>query len=291
MKTETIIQGKAGEMMGQPYFRLIPEIKTKTVGSFFLLDHIYERSIEPRPVKPLNGSTAHPHRGIITATYLLEGENEHHDSLGNKQIVTSGGLQWMNSGNGIVHDEGMTENLQQYGGKVHLMQFWILLPALNRIQAPSYMALENDKINETIIDNNGSRLRVLIGNYENTNSSIPTLNHEFLYHINLKKGSNFFYTKPEKFELGIFTAKGQLNLNNSQLNESSLLVNKAGEQTYHLKNNTNEEIHIMLFGGLPYTEQFYAQGPFVMGNPEEIKKAYSDFYNNKYGEISYAETD
>ena len=288
MESDILIQPKAGEMMGHPYFRLIPDYNINTVGSFFLLDHIYERNIEPKSTpKSLDGSTAHPHRGIATVTYLLQGENEHQDSIGNKQIVTAGGLQWMNSGKGIIHDEGMTLNMQKSGGKIHLMQFWILLPELNRAQKPTYQSLHNDMIAENIIDTEGSKLRVLIGSYENVRSQIPNFNNEFLYHISIQEKGEFFYTPPANYEIGIFAAKGKLTINKNELEESNLLVNKMEDQTYHLKNETSGSIDIMLFGSSPYTDKYFARGPFVMGDSDEIQMAYNDFYYNKYGEINY----
>src|SRR5882762_5719831 len=86
--------------------RLLPNMYAKAVGPFVFLDHLLPAALSPgEPIKKANGSGAHPHRGIATLTYILNGEADHLDSKGHHAKVNSGGAQWMKAGNGIIHDE------------------------------------------------------------------------------------------------------------------------------------------------------------------------------------------
>jgi redox-sensitive bicupin YhaK (pirin superfamily) len=165
MKNTIQINGQQGRLMGLDYFRMMPHSDLKMVGSFFLLDHFPEQDVTAVSNPAGSNIGAHPHRGITTVTYVISGENEHRDSLGNHAVVNSGGLQWMKAGNGIVHDEGPTEAFLTTGGTVHMMQFWLVLNAEEREDTPDYYPLINENVQEKTIDDNGSKLRVLIGKY------------------------------------------------------------------------------------------------------------------------------
>ena len=281
------IVGQKGRLMGLDYYRMMPISRLRLVGSFFLLDHFPFQEVLANRGSASSNIGAHPHRGITTVTYVIEGENEHRDSLGNHAVVNSGGLQWMKAGRGIVHDEGPTEGFVSKGGAVQMMQFWLVLGAEEREDAPAYYPLQSDQIQEKKLDDMGSKLRVLIGKYCSSTSTVPYKKEQFLYHLSLSPKSEFFYTIPVNTEVAVLTSRGVLDVDGNEVPSSSMLAFDEEGKTLRLANVTNESVDVMLFGGEPLVESIYSQGPFVMGNREGIINAYDDFYAGKYGEVIY----
>src|SRR3954464_15970891 len=113
--------------------RMLPNRYANKVGPFVFLDHAAPVIKE---VIHTDGIGAHPHRGIATLTYVLQGEEEHFDSAGNETMIHSGGAQWMKAGNGIIHDENLNYDSQTGSKFIQGFQFWINLPAKNKAEKP-----------------------------------------------------------------------------------------------------------------------------------------------------------
>jgi redox-sensitive bicupin YhaK (pirin superfamily) len=114
--------------------RTIPVRQLKSVDPFLLLDH-FDFSLAPGE---LGGLAPHPHRGFETVTLMFDGAIEHGDSLGNRDRIESGGVQWMTAGSGIVHEENPDDELRKRGGRVLGIQLWVNLPSAKRMTAPKY---------------------------------------------------------------------------------------------------------------------------------------------------------
>src|ERR1041385_4584673 len=126
--------------------RMLPNRYAEAVGPFVFLDHLMPAKHSPgEPLKEVNGTGAHPHRGIATLTYIFNGEADHHDSYGHHALVHSGGAQWMKAGNGIIHDEAVNVDSQTNDFLTHGMQFWINLPAKNKAEKPEYLPYRKTK--------------------------------------------------------------------------------------------------------------------------------------------------
>lgn len=287
MKNKVKIFGQQGRLMGLDYWRMMPHRDVKMVGSFFLLDHFPEQEVTASSNAAGSNIGKHPHRGITTVTYVIAGENEHRDSLGNHAVVHSGGLQWMKAGSGIVHDEGPTEAFLTTGGKVHMMQFWLVLDASEREDKPDYYPLHSESIQEKVIDDNGSTLRVLIGRYCSLVSEIPYKKEQFLYHLSLEANGEFYYTLPAATEVAVLMSKGEVMVNAEALEQFSIVVFDEEGQTLHIQNPTNKSVDVMLFGGEPFGESIFAQGPFVMGDAQGMQRANEDYFSGKYGTVKY----
>lgn len=270
--------------------RSLPNKHVRSVGPFVFLDHILPVALKPQPARPLNGAMAHPHKGIATVSYSLHGEFTHVDSLGNQGVVSDGGMQWMNAGNGIIHDGDLTTDFQRTGGLVNALQFWINLPSQQKHKPASYIQIDTKDLPELILDNNGGALRVLIGNYHGSVSIIPTFSEQFLFHLNLKAHSTFKLDTIARFEYAAYSANGPIQINGKNLEASSLLVfNSDGDEiTFH--NPGEDEIDVMIFGGEPYNEPIVFGGNFVMNSAEEVQDAYAQYMRNEFGAISYDTT-
>jgi len=107
MKQKTFLKylGEKGQVGSFPIIRSLPNIYAKSIGHFVFLDLIPLKIHLTSALQKAETDNSHPHRGIATFSYVIEGNIEHFDSVGNRGIVKSGGIQWMNAGNGIIHDE------------------------------------------------------------------------------------------------------------------------------------------------------------------------------------------
>ncbi len=265
--------------------RMLPNRHTNIVGPFVFLDYVVP-AIKETINK--NGMGAHPHRGIATLTYILQGEVEHTDSAGNNGKIYSGGAQWMKAGNGIIHDENFNYDSQTDSKYIHGFQFWINLPAKNKAEKPAHISVQANEVPQKILPDKSGWLKVLVGNYEELNSKIPNYSRLFLYHIHLEAGKQFLIQMENKLEVAAFLITDNVMLNETtfQKNEFVEFDRNAGE--IEIKSTSEGSADIILFGGEEYTDPIVAEGPFVMNNQAEIIDAYRDFYAGKYGKIIQA---
>lgn len=265
--------------------RLVSNNYTIHVGHFIFLDYIPPFMI---PARQLNADAAHPHRGIATLTYILNGEAEHYDSRGHKGIVHSGGVQWMKAGNGIIHNEAIGPDAKTSGRLMHGFQFWMNLPAVEKNKNPEYMAVQNEDLPLCLLDNNAGSLKVVVGEYSGQSSKIPTYAKQYLYHIKLQAGKSFTLPTKNGLEYAAFLPQQELTINGLKYHSAELVGfdDKGGDIEF--TNHLETEAEFIIFGGEKYTEPFVAQGPFVMSTREEIQQAHNDYMSGKYGEIVYS---
>ena len=277
-------QGQRADIGDLTINRILPNRYANAVGPFVFLDHIVPK-LQPSVMD--SGTGAHPHRGIATLSYIIDGEDEHFDSAGNYAKVHSGGLQWMKAGNGIVHDETLNVDSREGTNRTHAFQFWINLPAKNKAEKPEYLAIHADEVPQKGLPNNVGNIKVIVGDYEDLHSVIPNYSKQFLYHIRLEPEKDFTVLIDKGIEVAAFlpTKNAVVNDTGFRAGEFVEFDRNAGEIT--IENKIQGPIDVILFGGEPYTEPIVAEGPFVMNSRAEIAEAYRDFYAGKYGKINY----
>jgi redox-sensitive bicupin YhaK (pirin superfamily) len=262
--------------------RMLPNRYANKVGPFVFLDYV--RPVVKETITQ-NGMGAHPHRGIATLTYILQGEVEHFDSAGNEAIIRSGGAQWMKAGSGIIHDENLNYDSQTESKFIQGFQFWINLPAKNKAEKPAHIALQANEVPQKALPDHDGWIKVIVGNYQELSSKIPNYSRQFLYHIQLKAGAQFSLTMESETEVAAFLPMQNAMLNDTEFQAGEFIeFDKAAGET-EIKNNSLTTIDVLLFGGEEYTEPVVAEGPFVMNSQSEITTAYRDFHAGKYGEI------
>lgn len=278
-------RGRRADIGEISIFRIFPNQYIHHVGHFVFLDYVPPIIKENKMVP--NAGGAHPHRGIATLTYVLNGEAEHYDSRGNRATVHSGGVQWMKSGNGIIHDETMNPDTRTDNRSTHGFQFWINLPAKNKAENPDYMAVQEDELPLLDLGNDNGWLKVVVGEYDGQTSKIPTYARLYLYHIHLNAGKQFTLSTEKELEYGIFLPQQGITINDAAHDAGDFIVFDNDNGVIEITNNSDTEADIILFGGEKYTEPFVANGPFVMNTREEIDQAYYDFQIGKYGKVIY----
>ncbi|MCH7407783.1 pirin family protein [Belliella sp. DSM 111904] len=278
------IKGQRADIGSLTIYRMLSNNYRRSVGPFVFLDHIVPMHA---PSLMNSGTGAHPHRGIATLSYIIEGEDEHFDSAGNYAKVYSGGVQWMKAGNGIIHDETLNVDSRTGTNTTHAFQFWINLPAKNKAEKPAYLAIQSDEVPKMNLSENSGWIKVIAGAYENLVSSIPSYSEQFLYHIQVTPKRAFTITIDEKIEVAAFLPNEKAIINNVKAKSGEFVSfdSRAGEIT--IENKEQRPSDILLFGGEPYAEPMVAEGPFVMNSRSEIIIAYQDFYAGKYGTINY----
>jgi redox-sensitive bicupin YhaK (pirin superfamily) len=280
-------QGQRADIGDITIYRMLPNRYANAVGPFVFLDHI--APMKHSANKPLEnmGTGAHPHRGIATLTYILNGEGEHYDSRGHHGIIYSGGVQWMKAGNGIIHDETLNIDSQTGEPLTHGFQFWINLPSKVKAETPEYIPIHAADVPQQMLSDEGGWIKVIVGEYENAKSKIPNYSKQFLFHIHLEAGKLFSIAIENRLEYAALLPEHNAILNDTEFKKGDFIEFGREEGIIEINNNSESAISIILFGGEKYSEPIVAQGPFVMNTQVEIADAYRDFYAGKYGEINY----
>lgn len=262
--------------------RLLPNRYAGAVGPFVFLDHIPLADVT-RVVDKTTGE--HPHRGIATLTYVLSGEAEHFDSIGNHTKVHTGGVQWMKAGNGVVHDENLDVDSRTGNKQVHGFQFWINLPSGIKAESPEYLAIEGSEVPQKELEDSSGWIKVILGTYENLATTIPHYSQQFLFHIHLEPGKRFSTVLEQNIEAAAVLPLNGAEVNDAEYSCGEFIVFDQTEGKIHLRNTSKTETDILLFGGEHYSEPIFARGPFVMNSSSEVATAYRDYVAGKYGEI------
>jgi redox-sensitive bicupin YhaK (pirin superfamily) len=266
--------------------RLLPGNRINAVGPIVFLDHIYPKQLKRSGETIPTGDFAHPHRGIATFSYVLNGKLTHYDSRGNRNTIGAGGIQWMNAGNGIIHDE--QPFVDDVSGQIfHSLQFWINLPSAVKAKDPAYMSLQPEDVPSVTLPGGSGELKVLLGVCGATVSPIQTFAGEFVYHLQLSPRSRFSLARKQGIEYAAFVPAAEVLVNGNSVSKSKMAIFENASDPIELENPNVDAADILLFGGRPYTEPIVGEGPFVMNNQSEIADAYRDFFQGKYGQINY----
>jgi redox-sensitive bicupin YhaK (pirin superfamily) len=265
---------------------MLPNKTIQAIGPFVLLEHIFSHKQSSDELhKPVAGKYSQPYRGITTLTYILSGEVEHIDSLGNQVKLSSGGLHWMKAGKGIVHDEVISAESRITNPYVSVVRFWINLPSKNKSEEPEYVCLPANDIPKQILTNETGWIKILSGDYDNVIAKVPSYSKQFLYHIHLEAGKQCSIITAIALECAAFLLTNLTVINDMEFEAGEFIGFSSGEELIEINNNSKTAVDIILFGGEPYNEPIVAEGAFVMNTPHEITQAYNDYYDGKYGEI------
>ena len=223
------------------------------------------------------GFPPHPHIGIETVTYMLKGKFEHEDSTGAKGIMSSGDVQWMKTGRGIIHSEMPAMSDGQLLG----FQLWINMPAKLKKNKPEYIYIKNKELGTYSDDE--KVVKVIAGKYKDVEGPEKNHNVEPIYfHIVLKNGKEFSCEVPEGHNSFIYLLKGQIKvgkINHEKTNDSNLVLLKQGK---NLQVTADKDSEFLFIAGKPIGEPIARGGPFVMNTKAEIVEAINDYQNGTF---------
>jgi len=245
--------------------RSIAPRRSNEYDPFLLLDHFY---FDDPLQGPISGFPMHPHRGIETVTYMLEGSTHHRDSLGNAGLIGPGDVQWMTSGRGIMHEE-----MPRHGpnGKVNGFQLWVNLPAAQKMTSPRYQEVTAETIPSVTED--GATVRVVAGEVWGTSGPVTEIAARPLYlDVSLSPGASFTQPVPSGHTAlaYIFEGAGRFGVDGEMIEATRLAVFGDGDQ---VEVQGEAGVRFMLIAGAPFREAIVPYGPFVMNTAEEIQQA------------------
>ena len=225
----------------------------------------------------LGGFPPHPHRGIETVTYMLQGEFEHEDSTGAKGKMKSGDVQWMKTGSGIIHSEmpAMSD------GILHGFQLWINMPGKLKMTKPNYIYIDAEQI--SIHKDNDKQIKLIAGKFEKAEGPVKGHNVEPVYFdVEINKDKEFNFSLPSSHNSFIYLIKGQIEIGTKKheniKNSTLILLSKGEELKVKAKTNTK----LLLISGKPINEEIARGGPFVMNTKAEILQAVQDYHNGTF---------
>ena len=223
------------------------------------------------------GFPPHPHRGIETVTYMLNGEFEHEDSTGAKGKMSSGDVQWMKTGGGIIHSEMpvMSE------GKLHGFQLWINMPAKLKMSKPEYIYIDAKQMQ--IHKDSEKKIKIIAGKFNDVEGPVKGHNVEPVYFdIELEKNKIFNFDLSSTHNSFVYLIEGEIKIgdkNHDKVNGSTLIILTKGKK---LKVEGTTKSKFLLISGKPIGEPIARGGPFVMNTKEEILKAVEDYQNGNF---------
>lgn len=223
------------------------------------------------------GFPSHPHRGFETITYMLEGRMRHEDHLGNVGLLGSGGVQWMTAARGIIHSE-MPE---QESGMLRGFQFWLNLPAGEKLGQPGYRDIAAEEI-PRVSTAAGVEAVVIAGCLDDgqirqEGAVQRPHTRPQLFDLHLPAGSHISPRLSDGQRIMLYVYEGLLELPQADTQPVSaghlLRLSDSGE--LHLA--SSQGARVLLFGGTPLNEPIVQYGPFVMNSREEIEQAMRDY--------------
>lgn len=259
--------------------RPIPMPSCEAVGPFILLDHIGPLTAPPGQSA---GFPPHPHSGIETLSYFLDGEGFHQDSLGNKATTGAGEVQWMRSGRGIVHSEGPGKSLIEHGGRVHAIQLWLNMPGDSKFSDPCYKSFRQSDIPK-YSKVKGLEIRIIAGQYDDLTGPLTTFSEPLLLHLLIKSNTPLSLELPHTEELGVFTLEGACTLNDNLVAANQLAL--LGENKKILNIACQTDTQLLILGGPKIKEELVRYGPFVANSDVDMRDTVERYSQGQFGNL------
>ncbi len=261
---------------------------------FLMLDDFHTSN----PDEYLPGFPWHPHRGIETITYVLEGLVEHGDSMGNAGVIGAGDVQWMTAGSGIVHQEMPKESPT---GTMWGFQFWANLPASQKMMSPRYREVKASDIPEVALDY-GVKVKVVAGEVAGVQGPVRDIVIEpAMLDITVPPGTLFSHTTPVGHTLFMYILEGAGYFDDCRdayayevvghgwtdverrcicERETVVLFERSGDTVQ--VTTTEQPVRFLLVSGKPLNEPVAWYGPIVMNTQEELRVAFEEFNNGSF---------
>lgn len=260
-----IIEERAASIGTFTVGRLLPYRLKRMVGPFIYLDHMGPVELsenENFDVLP------HPHIGLSTLTYLLEGSIMHRDSIGNAVEIKPGEVNWMTAGKGIVHSERTPQYLRHSNKSIHGLQIWVALPKDNEQRDPGFIHVGKEQIPEW--SDGKLQFKLIAGEAFGRKSPVPVYSKMYLLQISAKT-RQIINTDHELYgELGLFILEGSIEIEgNTYQSKQFVVISKSTSFEFVIEANTI----VFLFGGDPFPEDRLIDWNFVSSSRELIEKA------------------
>ena len=288
LKSKPTLEGAGVHLKRGFGFHQVPEF-----DPFLLFDDFHSDN----PDHFIKGFPWHPHRGIETITYMIDGVVEHGDSMGNEGVIKSGDVQWMTAGSGIIHQE-MPKGTEE--GKNWGCQLWANLPASHKMMDPRYRDVKKKDIPEIELEN-GVRIKIICGEVKGVKGPVRDIiidpeyldvtvppNTQFTHKVNkgytvfvyVFEGEGYFDPKKDPYHYEA-TGVNYFDLQRDcRMKPETVILYDDGEEIQVTTEDT--PVRFILISGKPLNEPVAWYGPIVMNTKEELKKAFDEFHKGTF---------
>ncbi|MGP8282411.1 MAG: pirin family protein [Desulfomonilaceae bacterium] len=260
---------------------------------FLLLDDF--RSDNPENY--IKGFPWHPHRGIETITYVIQGDVEHGDSMGNQGVISAGDIQWMTAGSGIIHQE-MPQG--DSNGRMYGFQLWANLPKSHKMMDPRYRDVKSGQVPEVLLEN-GARVRTICGKVGDRQGPVRDIitDPEYL-DVTLSPGSEFIHPTKRGHTVFAYVIDGKGCFCNEKkpfsyeiegtsyfdMQANPLISNRSlvlfGDGDQVMVSTEGDAVRFLLISGRPIGEPVAWYGPIVMNTQDELRIAFEEYNNGEF---------
>lgn len=276
---ETLIVPRTSEVGGLQVRRALPTSKRRLVGPFIFFDRMGPallRAGEALDVAP------HPHIGLSTVTYLLDGNIRHRDSLGTEQVINPGEVNLMTAGRGIVHSERTPEEMRGAPLGISGVQTWVALPERYENMAPEF---SNHTVQELPwLQEKEFRMRLMIGDMHGLKSNVPTYSDTLYADVFIEAGGKFHLPAVQE-ERAIYILGGAVRIAGEVFTDNQLLAFRQGDDIVIEavpQNFATEGAQIMVFGGETMDSRRYIWWNFVSSSKERIEQAKEEWRSRRF---------
>ena len=284
-KIEAVIAPREPHFVGDGFrvHNFIPSgyhLDMRRMDPFIMLDYNSKFHF-PATDKP-KGVGVHPHRGFETVTIAYEGSVSHHDSSGGGGTIHQGDVQWMTAASGVLHKEYHAEEFYKQGGIFQMVQLWVNLPAKDKMSTPKYQAIEHKDIPTVEVEN--GFIEIIAGEYNQTKGVASTFSPVNMLNAKLNEGGKANFSFPANYNTVLLVIDGEVKVNNQEIvpTDHLLLFTNEGED-FSIEATKNSVV--LILSGEPLNEPIASYGPFVMNTQEQIREAFEDFNNGKFGTL------
>lgn len=255
---------RAVDGAGVRLVRVLGSNDVKDFDPFLMMDSFDSTD----PADYVAGFPMHPHRGIETVTYLISGQIDHEDSLGNKGTISSGECQWMTAGSGILHEEMPKASKKMLG-----FQLWLNLPREEKMTEPEYLAITNDMIPRNK-SGNGS-VGVLSGSFKDAKGVTPKHIPASIYDVELPAGEEITIPTKSDETVYIFLIEGEGMTDNQNIPEKTAVLFGQGDSVT-VTASPKRDLRFIFFSGKPLHEPIAWGGPIAMNTQQELSLAFDE---------------
>lgn len=275
---EQIILPNVRDIGGLDVRRALPSAQRRMVGPFIFLD-----SFGPVVFGPGEGvdTRPHPHIGLSTMSYLLQGEMLHRDSEGYVQQIQAGEVNLMTAGRGIVHSERTSEPVRASGGTLMGLQSWVALPEAHEETEPGFQHLAAASL--PMLEGEGMSLRLLAGSLEGLRASTRTFSDLFYADLHLQPGARY-QLSAEHIERALYVVSGEVEIagQTGRFGADRLVVLRPGSD---IVIHAQQSARLMLLGGEPLEGRRHIYWNFVSSRPERIHQAAEDWRARRFANV------
>ncbi|MEI6748712.1 MAG: pirin family protein [Bacteroidota bacterium] len=275
-KIDRLIKGQpTSDGAGVKLTRILSNRTQEILDPFLMLDFFGSNN----PDDFMSGFPWHPHRGMETVTYMIDGKVEHSDSIGNSGVIGKGDIQWMTAGSGIIHQE-----MPKYeGGKMYGFQLWVNLPSASKMIAPRYQDIPSGKVPVVELENK-TRVRVLAGTFNGIRGPVENIVADPEYFdIEMPENAELIVPVAADHTVFAYIYEGSASFDENSkdlLNAGTGVLFGYGDQV--LAKTGTSKARFILIAGKPIKESIAWQGPIVMNTEQELSVAFKELRDGTF---------